>query len=99
MPSGPGGGYHRAFARAAPPCLPAIGNTRLAVDQYPRLALRHVVTVLRRRAWLIAGATIGVTVLVFALSSSRPDRFETFADVATVNPDYAALGSDQAGSS
>lgn len=99
MPSGPGGGYHRAFARAARPCLPAIGKTLLAVDQYPRLDLRHVVTVLRRRAWLIAGATIGVTVLVFALSSSRPDRFETFADVATVNPDYAALGSDQAGSS
>lgn len=52
-----------------------------------------MVAVLRRRAWLIAGATIGVTLLVFLLSSSRPDRFETYADVATINPDYVTLGS------
>lgn len=46
-----------------------------------------MVTVLRSRAWLIIGATIGVAVLAFLFSSSKPDRYETHADVATTNSD------------
>jgi capsular exopolysaccharide synthesis family protein len=59
----------------------------LAVDQYPRLDLRHIINIVQRRLWLIVGATVAVAVLVFAFSASQPSMYKTFADVATTNPD------------
>lgn len=59
----------------------------MAVDQYPRLDLRHIVAVVQRRKWLILSATLAVSVLVFVLSSSRTAQYKTYADAATANPD------------